>query len=260
MKIKCIFFLLLSFFSHIFLTSTLFANRVPSQNDIAKVNQLVENKNFSEAIDFYHQWIALGFKSKWIFYNLGLLYEKIGNVGNAMYYLKKAEKVAPDDALINKRIIFLQEKIKDKFMIPIENNRFIDVFLKPWNYWSLKEAGIFLIISFWMFTFYFLFFKVFNSSNSFTFYKPVLFIQVGLILFLLIQGIRIIEFSNKSEAIILGDIVEIHEGADRLSPKIQTVHAGLPVLFEDKIGNWIKVRLYNGQVGWLKKNQLSAII
>ena len=260
MKIKCIFFLLFSFFSHIFLTSTLFANRVPSQNDIAKVNQLVENKNFSEAIDIYHQWIALGFKSKWIFYNLGLLYEKIGNVGNAMYYLKKAEKVAPDDALINKRIIFLQEKIKDKFMIPIENNRFIDVFLKPWNYWSLKEAGIFLIISFWMFTFYFLFFKVFNSSNSFTFYKPVLFIQVGLILFLLIQGIRIIEFSNKSEAIILGDIVEIHEGADRLSPKIQTVHAGLPVLFEDKIGNWVKVRLYNGQVGWLKKNQLSAII
>jgi hypothetical protein len=184
----------------------------------------------------------------------------MGNVGYAMFYLKKAEKVAPDDVLINKRIIILQEKIKDKFMIPIENNRFIDVFLKPWDYWHLKEAGLFLIISFWIFSLYFLFFQVFSATKSFTFYKPVLFIQVGFILFLLIQGIRIIEFSNKSEAIILGDVVEVHEGADRLSPKIQTVHAGLPVLFEDKIGNWIKVRLYNGQVGWLKKNQLSAII
>ena len=260
MKIKGIFFLLFFFFSHIFLTSTLFANRVPSQNDIAKVNQLVENKNFSEAIDSYHQWIALGFKSKWIFYNLGLLHEKIGEVGNAMYYLKKAEKVAPDDVLIKNRIILLKENIKDRFMIPIENNRFIDVFLKPWDYWRLKEAGLFLIISFWIFTLYFLFFQVFSATKSFTFYKPVLFIQVGFILFLLIQGIRIIEFSNKSEAIILGDVVEVHEGADRLSPKIQTVHAGLPVLFEDKIGDWIKVRLYNGQVGWLKKNQLSAII
>jgi tetratricopeptide (TPR) repeat protein len=248
------------FFSHIFWTSSLFANQIPSQNDIARVNQLVENRNFSEAKDSYHQWIALGFKNKWIFYNLGLLYEKTGNIGNAMYYLKKAEKVAPDDALIKKRIIFLQEKIKDKFMIPIENNRFIDVFLKPWNYWRFKEAGLFLIISFWIFTLDFIFFQVFSSSRKFTFYKPVLFIQVGLILFLLIQSIRIIEFSNKSEAIILGDVVEIHEGADRLSPKIQTVHAGLPVLFEGKIGNWIKVRLYNGQVGWLKKNQLSAII
>ena len=257
MKIKGIFFF---FFSHIFLTSTLFANQVPSQNDIVKVNQLVENSNFTEAIDIYRQWIAMGFKSKWIFYNLGLLYEKMGNVGYAMFYLKKAEKVAPDDVLINKRIIILQEKIKDKFMIPIENNRFIDVFLKPWDYWRLKEAGLFLIISFWIFSLYFLFFQVFSATKSFTFYKPVLFIQVGFILFLLIQGIRIIEFSNKSEAIILGDVVEVHEGADRLSPKIQTVHAGLPVLFEDKIGNWIKVRLYNGQVGWLKKNQLSAII
>ena len=58
----------------------------------------------------------------------------------------------------------------------------------------------------------------------------------------------------------LVDVVEIYEGADILSPKIQTVHAGLPVLFEDKIGDWIKIRLYNGQVGWLKKSQLSDTI
>ena len=104
-----------SFFIQVFLTPTLFANQVPSKNEIAKVNQLVENKNFSEAIDIYRDWVALGFKSKWIFYNLGLLHEKVGDVGYAMYYLKKAEKAAPDDVLINNRIVFLQEKIKDKF-------------------------------------------------------------------------------------------------------------------------------------------------
>ena len=83
-----------SFCIQVFLTPTLFANQVPSQNEIAKVNQLVENKNFSEAIEIYRDWVALGFKSKWIFYNLGLLHEKVGHVGYAMYYLKKAEKVA----------------------------------------------------------------------------------------------------------------------------------------------------------------------
>lgn len=145
-------------------------------------------------------------------------------------------------------------------MIPIESNRFIDVFLKPWDYWSLNEAGIILLISFWIFSLYFLLFKVFSLSGSFKFYKPVLFIQIGLIFFLLIQSMRMIDSNNKREAVILGDVVEIHEGADKLSPKIQTVHAGLPVLFEDKIGDWIKVKLYNGQVGWLNKNQLSAKI
>ena len=260
MKIKFIFILTYSFFIQFFLTSTLFAKQIPSQNEIAKVNQLVENKNFSEAIDVYRNWVAMGFESKWIFYNLGLLHEKVGDVGYAMYYLKKAKKVAPANVLINNRIVFLQEKIKDKFMIPIENNRFIDVFLKPWDYWSLKEVGLFLIISFWIISSYFLLFKKFPFFGIIKFYKPVLFIQIGLICFLLIQGMRMIDFNNKREAIILGDIVEIHEGADKLSPKIQTVHAGLPVLFEDKIGDWIKVRLYNGQVGWLNKNQLSAII
>ena len=88
MKIKFIFFLVYSFFIQVFLTPTLFANQVPSKNEIAKVNQLVENKNFSEAIDIYRDWVALGFKSKWIFYNLGLLHEKVGDVGYAMYSIK----------------------------------------------------------------------------------------------------------------------------------------------------------------------------
>ena len=108
MKINWKKYLGCSFFIHIFLISSLFANQIPSQNDIAEVNRLVEKKKFSEAIDIYSDWVALGFKSKWIFYNLSLLHENMGNIGYAMFYLKKAEKIAPDDALINKRIIILQ--------------------------------------------------------------------------------------------------------------------------------------------------------
>lgn len=260
MKINCRKYFLCSFFVHVLLISNLFANQVPSQNDIAKVNRLVENKKFSEAMDIYRDWVSSGFESRSIFYNIGLLHENIGNIGYAMFYLKKAGKIAPDDALVNKRMIILQEKIKDRFTIPIENNRFIDVFLKPWDYWSLKEVGIFLIISFWIFSLYFMFFQVISANKKINFFKPMLYVQLGLICFLLIQGMRIFNNNNQREAIILGKVVEIHEGADTLSPKIQTVHAGLPVLFEDKIGDWIKVRLYNGRVGWLKKNQLSPII
>lgn len=230
-----------------FLISVLFANQIPSQNDIIKVNRLVENKNFSAAMHIYRDWVTMGFESKRICYNLSLLHENTGNIGYAMFYLKKAKKVAPDDALVNKRMTILQERIKDRFMIPVENNRFVDVFLKPWDYWRLEEAGTLLLISFWICSLYFLFFRLFSMSWSVKFYKPVFFIQVGLICFLLIQGMRIIDFNNKKEAIILDDIVQIHVGADELSPKIQTVHAGLPVLFEYKIGDWIKVRLYNGQ-------------
>lgn len=260
MKINCVKYLVCSFFSHFFLISSLFANQIPSQNELIEVNRLVESKKFSEALDIYRDWVAMGFESKSVCYNLSLLHENMGNIGCAMFYLKKAKKVAPDDTLVDMRMIILQEKIKDRFMIPVKNDRFINLFLKPWEYWRLEEAGTLLVISFWICSLYFLFFQLFSMPGSNKFYKPVLYIQVGLICFLIIQGTRIIDFNNQSEAIILGDIVQIHEGADILSPKIQTVHAGLPVLFEDRIGDWIKVRLYNGQVGWLKKNQLSAII
>lgn len=260
MKINCSKYLVCSFLSQFLLISVLFANQIPTQNDITKVNRLVENKNFPAAMNIYRDWVATGFESKRICYNLALLHENMGNIGYAMFYLKKAKKVAPEDDLVNKRITILQEKIKDRFMIPIKSDRFIDVLWKPWEYWRLEEAGTFLLISFWICSLYLLSFKIFFAFKKLNFFKPILYVQLGLICFLMVQSIRISYKNNQREAIILGKVVDIYEGADKLSPKIQTVHAGLPVLFEYQIGDWIKVKLYNGQVGWLKKNQLSAII
>jgi uncharacterized protein YgiM (DUF1202 family) len=97
------------------------------------------------------------------------------------------------------------------------------------------------------------------SKNKY-FYKQIQYIQLLAMAFLLIQSLRILNFSNRNEAIIISPEVKVYQGADKLSPIIQTVHAGLPVLFDDRIGDWIKIKLNNGQIGWIKNNQLSAKI
>jgi tetratricopeptide (TPR) repeat protein len=232
----------------------------PTQKEMLRVNRLAEQGKFSEVHRIYLDWVRLGYKGKLLYYNIGVLYEKKGDVGNAMYYLKKAQKLVPNDDLVEDRLRELQEKIKDRFMLPIENEGRFDIILKPWAFFTPQKAGIFLLIGLWIYFIHFLYFRVLSVPKKLSIHHRLQQWQLFILLFLIIQCIRIIHYRSKPEAIILSGEVKIYQGADRLSPIIQTVHAGLPVLFEDKIGGWVKISLINGQTGWIDKSQLSAII
>jgi len=255
MRDKC--FLLMVFFN---LLLAFVSIAEPANDEIKKMNELAENGKLNEAKRIYLKWIRSGYESKLLYYNVGLIYEKNGDAGNAMFFLKKAQKLAPNDDLIENRLLSLQEKIKDRFMIPIENRRKSDIIIKPWKYFTSQNWAIFLLAGVWIYVIHYLYYRLFSVSFSLYFYKPLQKIQIFMLLFLLIQFIRIINYWTIEEAIILPEEVKVFQGADTLSPIIQTVHAGLPVLFEDKIGEWVKITLKNGRTGWVKKSHLSAKI
>jgi len=84
----------------------------PANDEIKKMNELAENGKLNEAKRIYLKWIRSGYESKLLYYNVGLIYEKNGDAGNAMFFLKKAQKLAPNDDLIENRLLSLQEKNK----------------------------------------------------------------------------------------------------------------------------------------------------
>lgn len=260
MKSKLCKSLYLILFLNILLGSFLFANQIPSLQEIIKVNQLMSNEKLDEALELYIFWVKSGSKSKSIYFNIGLIYERKGNVGLAMFYLKKAEKCAPSDPLVKDRILLLNEKIKDRFLLPIENKSQIDLIIKPWQFWTLQKTGIILLIGIWIYFIHFMAYRLLAISKNKFFYKQCQYIQLIGLTFFLIQSARIFNFQQRNEAIIISQEVKVFQGADKLSPIIQTVHAGLPVLFDYRIGDWIKIKLNNGQIGWINKNQLSAKI
>ncbi|MEY3323367.1 MAG: hypothetical protein RLZZ417_2950 [Bacteroidota bacterium] len=260
MKIKYLKSVFIILFFHILSGYFLFAAKIPSKQEINQVNQLMSNEKLDEAIEIYLHWVKAGFKSKIIYYNLGLLYERKGNMGLAMFYLKKAEKLAPVDPYIKEGIVSLKEKIKDRFILPVENKSSFHWIIYPWQYWTIQKGGIFLLTGIWIFFIYEMVYRFWAIPRNKYFYKQIQYAQLFAIAFFLIQSIRIYYFNQRNEAIIISSEVNVYQGADPLSPKIQTVHAGLPVLFEDRIGEWIKIKLDNGQIGWINKNHLSAKI
>jgi hypothetical protein len=257
MKSDAIIAPLMGIFLNFLLITSSFAQAAPSNQDIMRANQLLSDSHFDDALSIYKTWTHSGFNSKALYFNLGHIYDQQGIPGWAMFYFKKAEKLAPGDNLVRERIVALQEKIRDRFMIPVENENPFHLILKPWKFWTIQQATSYLLPVIWFFWIHLLGYQVSGISKNLFFFRPLQYVLILLMVLLLIQCFRIIQFHNKNEAVVIAPEVHVYRGADAKSPMIQTVHAGLPVLYESTIGTWIKIKLSNGQVGWVKKSQLS---
>ena len=60
-------------------------------------------------------------------------------------------------------------------------------------------------------------------------------------------------------AIVLENTIEVKNGPDAQSTAVIEIHEGLKVELLDQIGEWYKVKLSNGDQGWLPMNSLEEI-
>ena len=64
---------------------------------------------------------------------------------------------------------------------------------------------------------------------------------------------------NYKYGIVVDPVVVTKFSPDQNSKDAFIVHEGLKVKAEDNLSNWIKIKLIDGKVGWLKKNSLRII-
>ena len=64
---------------------------------------------------------------------------------------------------------------------------------------------------------------------------------------------------NSKTAIVLSTETTLRSAPDAQSAEILRIHGGLKVKLLDRIGDWEKVRLQNGEEGWLPQNDLEQI-
>jgi uncharacterized protein YgiM (DUF1202 family) len=63
----------------------------------------------------------------------------------------------------------------------------------------------------------------------------------------------------QKKAILISEYIYLKSGPDDASTDILKIHEGLKVNLLDKIGEWHKVKLSNGEEGWLPEGVLEEI-
>ena len=83
-----------------------------------------------------------------------------------------------------------------------------------------------------------------------------------LAIFLMLISLLIVKI-NREENVIEGVVIEqsltVKTSPDLKSTDAFVIHEGLKVNLEDRLDNWIKIRLADGKVGWIESNTVERI-
>lgn len=238
----------------------LFTVTVFAQADlIQKANEHYTKEEFQKAIDGYNQILMAGIESPEVYFNLGNAYYKTKQYTLAILNFERAKLLAPDDEDI-------------EFNLQVANQHVVD---------SIQELPGLFIVRWWN-----------GLVNSHTTDTWAVFSIVGFILFLSMLGlyffarsgdIRRISFwagcvllimtifswsfaaqqksrlVNHSYAVVMQPTVTVKSSPSEKGTNLFVIHEGLKVRITDKLGDWVEIRLADGNKGWLLTESIERI-
>lgn len=224
-----------------------------------EANTLYAAGKYEEAVKIYDELIKDDYLSPEIYYNLGNAYFKLNEIPSAILNFERALKLKPDyeDAIFNLkqanfRTIDKIDRLPELFIGSAYKSLVTSKTTETWAYFiiGLLAVALFLFIS------YLLTSIIIVKKTGF--YGGLLFLMFGLFCwFMASENQNLI--NQKAEAIIFTETVIIKSEPNANSQKLFTLHEGTKVNVLESQKDWVKIKLPNGNVGWLGKKDLEVI-
>ena len=211
---------------------------------------------FEQAQASYEKIISQGYRTSEVYYNLGNCYFKLNNTGKTILNFEHAHKLAPEDEDIAHNLKIAQLKVVDK-LIPVPQMAIVS----NWNSFTTSQSskgwGVFALGFVWIALIVFAVY-LFVAKKGF-----VLFLGILLLFLSIASGSFAFKQSNaeedSSEAVLLTENVNVKSAPDANGTDLFTIHEGIKFQILDHVGNWNKIRLADGKVGWVEKNLFEKI-
>lgn len=253
MKAKHLFLLL-----YLLLSKNVFAD---PKHDLAfnEANNLYLKQNYYEAIEKYEQIIADNIISFEVYYNLGNAYYKTNNYTKAILNYERAKKIKPDDADVNLNLAIVNQKTIDK----IEPTP--KVFYDQWwdNYLASStsdSSAVIMLVFLWLCIATIATMILIKNIplKKLCFIISIILACCTLFFFVTTQTRQRINDSSV-EALIISQSAYIKSAPDDKGTNLFQLHEGTKINIIDELGYWKKIRIPNGNIGWIKSKDLQTI-
>ena len=224
-----------------------------------QANQLYRNGSYAPAAGMYEQVVANGFESPSLYYNLGNAYFKLKNIPAAILNYERAKRLAPHDEdiaynhrLANLRVIDKIDSVPQLFLIDWWNT-FVG-FLSSAGWATLLLSALWCCVGC---VALFLF-----MSSSFVRRVAILGGLLSLLVALTscVATVRQLQHEQHEQAaVVFAQSVSVKSAPDVQSTDLFVVHEGVKVDVLDAVGEWRKIRLADGKMGWMQGDGLQAI-
>jgi tetratricopeptide (TPR) repeat protein len=239
----------------ILFTVTLFA-----QADLLqKGNELYVKEDYKKAIDVYNQLLMTNLESPEVYFNLGNAYYKTKQYTQSILNYERAKLLSPDDEDID-------------FNLQVANQHVVDaiqelpgIFIVRWwnSLVNSQTTDIWAIISIVSFLLFLTLAGLYFFARSGDMRRTAFWTACFLISFSLFswsfaakQKSRLV---NHTYAIVTEPSVTVKSSPSEKGTNLFVIHEGLKIRITDKLGDWLEVRLSDGNKGWLLTESIERI-
>jgi tetratricopeptide (TPR) repeat protein len=223
---------------------------------VERGNEYYLNGEYESAIKEYQAVIDSGFESAELYYNLGNAYYKSHKITMALVNYEKANLLKPGDKEILHNLEMTRQMVVDKidklpeFMPRVWYRRFIGLLkTDQWAYLSMVAFPLSLIL-----VLIYLFVRN-TRIRKLSFWLGILLMVISLSAFLFSWHQKRLVYHH-SYAIILSPSVTIKSSPDESGTELFNLHEGTKVEIIDQLGEWKEIRLSDGNVGWVRMEDL----
>ena len=235
------------------------ASATDNQTLYSAAQKAYKSQDYSKAIVAYHKILDNDVISSEVFYNLGNCYFKTDSIGRAIQYYEKARKLIGDEEDLMHNLKMAHTKTVDKiepmpeFVVTstwknIVNSNTADTWSK---YALFNFAFIFMGLVFFQF--------VSKPSLKKMFFGLAVLFALTTVMFYTLAKSR-----NNADNSISHGVLIVASSAAKSAPQenatdLFVIHEGTVFKIIENQSDWIKIRLENGNLGWIQKNTLGEI-
>ena len=210
--------------------------------------RLIEG-NYSGAVGSYRAAMDLGVASTALYYNLGVAYYRLDELGESIRFLERARRMEPTDRRILHNLEIARSRIPERFSrLPV---RF---WTRGWQWLvSTVGAGGFFLVGFllWLIPFVIAAWRIRGRRRASWQLRVAWSSAFAAAVFVMAGFSASLRSPYGDQAVIVETAAPLYTSAAGDDAGI-ILHEGLTVDVESRDGTWLMVRLPNGVTGWVQ--------
>lgn len=214
--------------------------------------------DYEGAAAAYDQLDRQGLVSADLFYNMGVTYFRLGNLGRSVWALERAVALEPKDEDARFNLAQVRKLLSRRATDRIEGAERDPAWMRVVSMMT-RSTQTWLFVIFYLLTFWFLFWRLRVPKDSRAPWDAAAALTaVGALLTGLLLLGRV-ALDRIPFGIVLPEEVAVKEGADANYRTNFQIHAGLRVRLLEEDEGWMRVRLANGLEGWVRAQDIGKL-
>jgi len=228
-------------------------------DEFERGNAFYRDGKYDQAVSAYESILKQGLASSSLYFNIGNCYFRLGRIAPAILAYERALRLQPNDGDIKHNLNLVNLKTPDRIE-PLPELFFIEWLRSFSAVVPLHTiARLFAVCWLLLFAGLSIFYLLANPTILRLLRGLAIASAVALIPLTIILVTQIVDSRNRTDAVITASVVTAKTSPDAQSVDAFVAHEGLKVKLSDAVGEWIKIVLPDGKVGWIREQNCERI-